>query len=115
MDINNIDKDILLKLRELLDPNSSEQDITEAIHRAEMFNEPAKLSGPNAQEIAINIRACVYETNEKGELVAPSQILENNFYIPIKNVKHTNECIKTFMEKVISCMSHQSQELSQNE
>jgi hypothetical protein len=105
-----VNQDILKRLYDLChgDLNSH----IDSKMKNEMLDSTVRFTGNNDKEIVVNIRSSLYEKNEKGELLSAACVIENNFYIPMKSTDNHDEILKTFMDKLVSCLSEQSKEVS---
>lgn len=111
----NIDNEIINRLKKLLESSDPKELGTESVGKEQMFDEPIKAFGSHGKEIVVNVKAYIYETNEKGETVAPYSVTSNDFYIPLDaKTENADLIIETFMSKLIECMSQRAKEIVNN-
>lgn len=108
-----INIDLIKNLQKFFDSGLEDQIELNQQTKKQMFGQVA--SGTSEKEIVVNIKTYVYEKNEKGETVSPSNVFENNYYIPIDKTQNSEEAIKLFTSKLNSCLSAGAEEVFKNE
>lgn len=108
-----INSDLIKNLQKFFDSDLEEQIALNNQTKMPMFGQIG--SDSSEKEIVVNIKTYIYEKNEKGETVAPYEIIENNFYIPIGKDQDSIEALKLFTDRMNSCLSQSSQGVSPNE
>lgn len=105
-----INSELVKNLQKFFDLNLDEQIELNYKTKMAMLGKSGLVS--SEKEIVINIKAYIYEKNEKGETVAPSHLFENNFYIPISVEQNSEEALQIFTDKLNSCLSDSAKEVS---
>lgn len=108
-----INIELIKNLQQFFDSGLDEQIELNQKTKTQMFGQAS--SDRSEKEIVVNIKASIYEKNEKGETVAPSQVFENNFYIPIDKEQDSEEALKLFTDKLNNSLLAGVEEVFKNE
>lgn len=109
-----INAELLKRLRDFFDHDLENQIEANRQSKMPMFGQSDNLTS-SEKEIVVNIKSYIYEKNEKGETTAPSDIFENNFYIPISSNQDSEEALKLFTTKLNECLVNSAKEVAENE
>lgn len=109
-----INDEMLNKIKDMLAADLAKYHDMSTDNKSEMFSGYGQPSGMFDKEIVINVKASIYEKNEKEETSAPFKMIENNFFIPVKAEEDSDLALKAFMLKLNESLTAAAKEVSEN-